>query len=192
MAARIARHALVVAVALVPAVRLGYGLAHDALGANPIETITHTTGDWALRLLLVSLAITPLRRISGWNHLIAYRRTVGLLAFTYAVLHFSTWLVFDHYFDLPAMVEDIAERPYITAGATAFACLLPLAVTSTRAWVRRLGGRTWARVHKLAYVAAVAAVVHYWWLVKSDVSAPLYYAAVLTLLLAMRLPIRRA
>lgn len=176
---------LLVVVALVPAAWLGVGAYRDALGANPIEAITHTTGDWALRCLLVSLAITPLRRLSGWNRLIAYRRTFGLLAFTYALLHVATYVVLDHWFDWAAIVADVRKRPYVTVGAVALSCLVPLAVTSTRGWIRRLGKR-WTTLHRLAYVAAVAAVVHYWWLVKADVRAPLWYGAVLAVLLLAR------
>jgi sulfoxide reductase heme-binding subunit YedZ len=173
------------ALALLPAVWLAIGAWRDALGANPIEEITHTTGLWGLRLLLASLAITPLRRLTGWNRLIAYRRTLGLLAFTYAVLHVATYVVLDHWFDWARILADIRKRPYVTAGAVAFACLVPLAITSTRGWIRRLGKR-WTALHRLAYVAAAAAVVHYWWLVKADVRAPFWYGAVLAILLLAR------
>lgn len=148
--------------------------------------MTHFTGDWALRFLLLALAVTPLRRLLGWNALIRHRRTFGLLAFFYASLHFLTWVGLDHFFAWRAMVEDVVERPYVTAGFTAFVCMLPLAITSTRGWVRRLG-RRWSQLHRLAYVAAAAATVHYYWLVKADVRAPLAYAAVLAVLLALRL-----
>lgn len=186
--------AAVVALALVPAAALAFGAWRDALGANPIEAITHSTGLWGLRFLLASLAVTPLRRLTGWNWLIRYRRTLGLLAFTYAVLHVATYVVLDHWFDWAAIVADVRKRPYVTAGATAFTCLLPLALTSTRGWIRRLG-RRWTALHRLAYVAAVAVVIHYWWLVKADVRAPLWYGAGLALLLLARtvaLPRRRA
>jgi methionine sulfoxide reductase heme-binding subunit len=182
---RVARPFLI-AVALLPLANLIRRGFIDQLGANPIETITHTTGDWALRLLLLSLAVTPLRRLTGWNRLIAYRRTLGLLAFTYAALHFSTYVVLDHFFDWQAIVADVAKRPYVTAGFSAFLCLVPLAVTSTRGWIRRLG-RRWSHLHRLVYVAAALAVVHYWWLVKADVRAPFAYAAILVALLAARL-----
>ncbi|MFN8641623.1 MAG: protein-methionine-sulfoxide reductase heme-binding subunit MsrQ [Candidatus Binatia bacterium] len=168
-----------------PVAWLAAGASRDALGANPIETITHTTGDWALRFLLASLAVTPLRRLSGWNRLIAYRRTLGLLAFAYAALHVATYAVLDHWFDWTAILADVRQRPYVTAGALAATCLVPLAVTSTRGWIRRLG-RRWTTLHRLAYVAAVAAVTHYWWLVKADVRAPRWYGAVLAALLAAR------
>lgn len=174
-----------IALALLPAAWLAVGAWRDALGANPIEAITHGTGLWGLRLLLASLAITPLRRATGWNWLIAYRRPLGLLAFTYAVLHVATFVALDHWFDWARILADVRKRPYVTAGALAFLCLLPLALTSTRGWIRRLGKR-WTTLHRLAYVAAAAAVLHYWWLVKADVRAPLGYAAVLALLLLAR------
>jgi sulfoxide reductase heme-binding subunit YedZ len=160
-------------------------LAANDLGANPIERITHFTGDWALRFLLLSLAVTPARRLLGWNGLIAYRRMLGLFAFFYALLHLTTFVVLDHFFDWHEIVADVYKRPYVTAGMTAFACLLPLAVTSTRGWIRRLG-RRWTQLHRLAYVAAAAAVTHYWWLVKSDISAPRRYAIILAVLLGVR------
>jgi len=158
---------------------------NDELGANPIETITHTTGDWALRFLLVSLAITPLRRLTGWNAVISYRRTFGLLAFFYATLHLSTWAGLDLFFDWEAMREDIVKRRFVTAGLTAYAAMLPLAITSTRGWIRRLGKR-WTRLHRLAYVAGAAAATHYWWLAKGEAPAPRYYAALLVGLLLFR------
>ena len=160
-------------------------LAANGLGANPIERITHFTGDWALRFLLLSLAVTPARRLFGWNALIGYRRMLGLFAFFYAVLHLATFVGVDHFFDWSEIVADVYKRPYVTAGMTAFLCLLPLAITSTRGWIRRLG-RRWVQLHRLAYVAAIAAVVHYWWLVKKDISAPRRYAVILAVLLGIR------
>lgn len=174
-----------VAVFLAGFVPLIWLASHD-LGANPIERITHFTGDWALRFLLLSLAVTPARRLFGWNGLIAYRRMLGLFAFFYAVVHLSTFVVLDHFFDWSEMVADVYKRPYVTAGMTSFACLLPLAITSTRGWIRRLG-RRWTQLHRLVYVAAAAAVVHYWWLVKADVSAPRRYAIILAVLLGIRI-----
>ncbi len=186
MSSKSFKQLLAYSIGLIPAAVLVARLLGDDLGANPIEEVTHETGEWALRLLLLTLAVSPLRKLTGWNALAPYRRTLGLLAFTYASLHFTTWLALDHFFDWQAIVEDVFERPYITAGFTAFASLVPLAVTSTRGWIRRLG-KNWATLHKLSYLAATAAVVHYWWLVKSDVTEPRYYAAVLAVLLASRL-----
>jgi sulfoxide reductase heme-binding subunit YedZ len=172
--------------ALLPLAWLVYGALTDGLGANPIERITHVTGEWALRFLLLSLAVTPLRRLFGWNGLIAYRRMLGLFAFFYAVLHLGTWVGLDHNFDWPRLWADVRKRPYVTAGMVAFSCLVPLAITSTRGWIRRLGKR-WTMLHRLAYVAAIAAVVHYWWLVKADVRGPGWYALGLAALLGVRL-----
>jgi sulfoxide reductase heme-binding subunit YedZ len=187
MARRRPIHAAVVVAALLPAAALAWRAATDGLGANPIEEITHETGETALRLLLASLAITPLRRALGWSALAPYRRTLGLLAFGYACLHLATYVALDLFFDWAAILEDVAERPYVTAGFTAFCCLLPLALTSTRGWIRRLGARRWTALHRLVYGAGIAAVVHFLWLVKADVSEPLAYAAVLALLLGARL-----
>lgn len=186
MARRRVYQSLVIAAACLPLAGLLAAAWRDDLGANPIETITHSTGIWALRLLLASLAITPLRRLTGWNELIAYRRSLGLLAFFYATLHLSTWVGLDHFFDWEAIREDLVERPFASAGLAAYACLLPLAITSTRAWIRRLGKR-WTKLHRLAYAAAVAAATHYWWLAKGEAPAPRYYAALLSGLLLFRL-----
>jgi sulfoxide reductase heme-binding subunit YedZ len=177
--------ALLGTAALLPLAWLLLAAYREDLGANPIETVTHVTGDWALRLLLATLAVTPLRALAGWNGAIAYRRMLGLFAFFYAVLHVATFVVLDHFFDWAEIVADVYKRPYVTAGATAFACMLPLAITSTRGWIRRLG-RRWAALHRLVYVAAAAAVAHYWWLVKADIRAPRWYALALALLLAIR------
>ena len=162
------------------------------LTANPIEFITHRTGDWTLRFLLIALAITPLRRATGWNGLAQLRRMVGLFAFFYATLHFSTYLVFDFFFAFDLIVEDIVERRFITAGFTGFVLLIPLALTSTHRMTRRLGGKRWRRLHRLVYVAAVAGVVHYLWLVKVDIGPPLIYAGILAVLLGARLWFRFA
>lgn len=183
---RRALQALVVAVALVPLARLAAGAAAGELGADPVETITHTTGTWALRLLLASLAVSPLRRALGWGALQPFRRTLGLLAFLYAALHFATWLVFEVELGARAAVEDVAERPWVTVGFAAFVSLVPLAATSTRGMLRRLGGRRWRRLHRLVYAAAVFAVLHFLWLVKEDVREPLLYAALAALLLGER------
>lgn len=170
---------------LIPALLLGWDAFTGGLGVNPIEDITHRTGDWALRFLLVTLAVTPLRWLAGWNGLIRFRRMVGLFAFFYAVLHFSTYLVFDHFFDLLLIIDDVAERKYVTAGFVGFVLMIPLAVTSTQGWIRRLG-RRWAVLHRLVYASAVAGVVHFLWLVKIDIGEPLIYAVILALLLGAR------
>lgn len=179
-------HALGIALAAVPLLWLGAGALRDALGANPVQTIEHTTGDWGLRLLLASLAVTPLRRLTGWSWLAPWRRSLGLLAFSYLCLHFLAWGVLDLGLDLSALVDDVVKRPYVTVGFASFLALLPLAVTSTRSWMRRLGKR-WISVHRLVYGAAVGGVVHYAWLVKADLRPPLAYAGMLALLLGARL-----
>ncbi len=171
--------------ALVPAGLLVTGLFTDDLGANPIEYITHQTGWFALAFLLASLAITPLRRLIRWHEAIRVRRMLGLFAFFYATLHLLTWFVFDHTLDVIGMAEDVVKRPYITVGMAAFLMMLPLAVTSNAAMIRRLG-RRWQVLHRLAYAAAVAGVLHFWWLVKADIREPQRFAVVLTLLLGIR------
>ncbi|MYD85517.1 MAG: sulfoxide reductase heme-binding subunit YedZ [Acidobacteria bacterium] len=171
---------------LIPALLLGWDAFTGGLGVNPIEDITHRTGDWALRFLLVTLAVTPLRWLAGWNGLVRFRRMLGLFAFFYAVLHFSTYLVFDHFFDLLLIIDDVAERRYVTAGFVGFVLMIPLAVTSTQGWIRRLG-RRWAVLHRLVYASAVAGVVHFLWLVKIDIGEPLIYAVILAILLGARL-----
>ncbi|HRX72030.1 MAG: protein-methionine-sulfoxide reductase heme-binding subunit MsrQ [Gammaproteobacteria bacterium] len=155
-------------------------------GANPVETLTHFTGDWSLRFLLLTLAVTPLRRLGGWNGLQRFRRMLGLFAFFYVCLHFSVYLIFDHFFDISAIVADIAKRPYITVGFAAFLLLIPLAVTSTNRMIKRLG-RNWQRLHRLVYVIGILGVLHYLWLVKADISEPLLYAGILAGLLGYRL-----
>jgi len=155
------------------------------LGANPVETITYFTGDWTLRFLLITLAITPLRRMTGVNLLIRFRRMLGLFAFFYALLHFLTYLVLDQTFDVQAIVEDVIKRPYTTIGFSAFVLLWPLALTSTNAMMRRLG-RRWAKLHQLVYVIALLGVFHYLWLVKADPLEPVIYALIFTGLMAFR------
>ncbi|HHH36080.1 MAG TPA: protein-methionine-sulfoxide reductase heme-binding subunit MsrQ [Gammaproteobacteria bacterium] len=178
---------LVFLLCLLPFAMLLYdGFAHQ-LGANPVEKITHRTGDWTLRLLLLTLAVTPLRRITGWNPLIRIRRMLGLYTFFYACLHFLTYLVFDQFFDWQEIYKDILKRPYITVGFTAFVLLVPLAVTSTNAMIRRLGKR-WRQLHQLVYVVATLGVLHYLWLVKKDLREPLVYAVIWLILLLMRRP----
>jgi sulfoxide reductase heme-binding subunit YedZ len=171
---------------LVPFGQLAYGAYTGDLGVNPIEFITRFTGSWSLIILISSLAVTPLRRITGWNELIKFRRMLGLFAFFYALLHFSTYLVLDHFFDFAAIGKDILKRPYVTAGFIGFVVMIPLAVTSTAGMIRRLGKR-WQQLHRLVYVAAIAGVIHFYWLVKADISRPAQYGAVLALLLGFRL-----
>ena len=181
-------------VCLVPLAGLVWDGVHASLGANPVETIRLFTGDWTLRFLLITLAVTPLRRLTGWNALIRVRRMLGLFAFFYAALHVISYVWLDQFFMWDLIIEDVYERPYITVGFTAFLLLLPLALTSTNGMVRRLGGKRWQRLHQLVYVIAVLGVVHFWWLVKSDIREPLLYAVVLALLLGYRLilALRRA
>lgn len=157
------------------------------LGPNPVETITHATGDWTLRLLLATLAVTPLQRITGRGWVARLRRPLGLLAFFYGSLHLLTYLWLEHFFDWTAIAEDVLERPYITVGVVAFALMLPLALTSTRAWARRLGPR-WRQLHRVVYLVGALGVLHYLWLVKADIREPVLYGAVLVVLMAFRLP----
>ncbi|KAA3626098.1 MAG: protein-methionine-sulfoxide reductase heme-binding subunit MsrQ [Proteobacteria bacterium] len=178
---------LVFVAALLPFGWLVWLGGSDQLGANPIETITRYTGDWTLRFLFITLAVTPLRNLSGWNWLMRLRRMLGLYAFFYAVLHFATYLVLDQFFAWEHIVDDIAERPYITVGFASFVLLIPLAITSTNAMVRRLGGRRWQRLHRSVYVIAIGVVVHFLWLVKADLREPLIYGAILAVLLGYRL-----
>ncbi|MDH3669875.1 MAG: sulfoxide reductase heme-binding subunit YedZ [Gammaproteobacteria bacterium] len=157
------------------------------LGANPVETVRRYTGDWTLRFLLIALTVTPLRRLTGWHVVIRLRRMLGLFAFLYACLHFVSYIWLDQFFMWDAIIEDILDRPYITVGVASFLLLIPLAVTSTNGMVRRLGGRRWQRLHQLVYVIAVLGVIHFLWLVKSDISEPVIYGAILALLLGFRL-----
>ncbi len=180
-----ALHLAFLALASIPAAALLARALWGDLGANPIETVTHVTGEWAIRLLLVSLAITPLRRHLGWHILARLRRSAGLFAFGYATAHFATWVGLDHFFDWPAIVEDIAERPWVTVGSLAWLGLLALALTSTQGAIRRLGKR-WVTLHKLVYVCGALAVLHYLWLVKADLIPPLVHGAILALLVALR------
>ncbi len=156
-----------------------------ALGANPVEELIHTNGDWGLRFLLITLAVTPLRRLTGINWLVRLRRMLGLFAFTYVLLHFLSYALIDQRLDARAIFEDIIERPYITLGITGLVLLIPLAVTSTNAMVRRLG-RRWRTLHRLVYVIAILGVWHFWWQVKQDILEPLIYAAILAVLLGFR------
>ena len=177
------------AAALVPFAALVAAVFTDGLGANPVETITHTTGEWTLRLLLATLAITPLRHLTGWVWLTRLRRMVGLFAFFYLTLHFTTYAVLDASLDLAYVVEDVADRLYITVGFAAFLMLIPLAATSTNAMVRRLGPVRWRRLHRLVYAAGICGTLHFLWLVKADLREPLVYAAILAVLLVARVPV---
>jgi sulfoxide reductase heme-binding subunit YedZ len=183
---RVFPHVLLITAALFPLYLLISGFFRDSLGPNPIEKITHETGSWTLRLLLAALAVTPLRRMARAPGLIRFRRTLGLLAFFYATLHLFTYLWLDQFFDWNAIARDVARRRFITAGVVSFAAMVPLAATSTRGWIVRLGGKRWQRLHRLVYLAAAAGVVHFWWLVKSDVREPAMYAALFTLLMIAR------
>jgi len=177
--------------AATPALWLGWQVwivaqtGSNALGADPVAEIEHFLGLWALRLLMVTLAITPLRQLTGQNVLVRFRRMLGLWTFAYATIHFSAYLVLDLRGYWSTIFTEIAKRPYITVGFTAWLLLLPLALTSTSGWIKRLG-RNWARLHKLVYAIGVLAVLHFWWLVKSDIREPALYAAILTVLLGWR------
>lgn len=175
---------------LVPVERLIWKAFNHGLTANPIEFITHETGDWILICLVLTLSITPARKLLGQPQLIRFRRMLGLFAFFYACLHFSTWIGLDKFFNFPEMFQDVAKRRFITLGFTGFVLLIPLAVTSTSGWIRRLGGKRWQRLHGLIYVTAVLGVVHYYWLVKSDVRKPVLYGIIMTLLLGYRIAVR--
>jgi sulfoxide reductase heme-binding subunit YedZ len=160
---------------------------HDRLGANPIDVITRSTGKWTLTFLLITLSVTPVRKLSGLAWLIKFRRMLGLFAFFYGSLHLTTYVWLDKFFNVHEMLHDIAKRRFITAGMTAFALMLPLALTSTAGWIRRLGGKRWQKLHRLIYFSAAAGVVHFIWLVKADLRRPLTYGAILSVLLAYRL-----
>jgi sulfoxide reductase heme-binding subunit YedZ len=172
---------------LVPLGVLVWRLFTNNLGANPVEFIQHATGDWTLRFLIFTLCITPFRKLFKLPDLIRFRRMLGLFAFFYVCLHFLTYLGPDQSFDLFGMWKDVAKRPFITVGFAAFVSLIPLAITSTEGWIRRIGGKRWQLLHRLIYFAAVCGVVHYYWLVKSDVRKPLFYGALVGILLLWRL-----
>jgi sulfoxide reductase heme-binding subunit YedZ len=173
-------------VCLAPFARLAWRYQTGDLTPNPIEFITHFTGDWAIRLVVATLAITPLRKLLRAPDLIRFRRMLGLFAFFYASLHFATWFGLDKGFDMHEILGDFTKRRFIIAGLTAYVAMVPLALTSTKGWIRRLGGRRWQLLHRLVYLTGVAAVVHYYWLVKSDVRLPLLYGSLVAILLAYR------
>jgi sulfoxide reductase heme-binding subunit YedZ len=180
--------AVVFVVALVPLARLATGVLFfpEWLGANPAEFITRSTGDWTLRFLLATLAVTPLRKMFGWHLLASFRRMLGLYAFFYGVVHLSSYVSFDHVFDVVEILKDIVKRPFITVGFTALVLMTPLAITSTDRMVQRLGARRWLALHRLVYVVAPLGVLHFWWMVKRDVTEPAIYAAILAVLLGYR------
>ena len=184
-----AAKAAVFALALAPLAQLVAGVIYfpEWLGANPAEFITRSNGDWTLRFLLITLAVTPLRKLSGWHWLLRFRRMLGLYAFFYGVVHLSSYVAFDHVFDVAEILKDIVKRPFITVGFTALVLLIPLAATSTNAMVRRLGARRWQALHRLVYLIAALGVLHFWWMVKADVTEPAIYAAILAVLLGYRL-----
>ncbi len=178
---------VVFAACLIPVAVLIWKGFHDGLSADPIKFITHATGDWTLRFLVITLAITPLRKILHLPQLIRFRRMLGLFAFFYVCLHFTTWIWLDKSFVWPELWKDVLKRRFITVGFTAFVLLIPLAITSTAGWIRRLGGKRWQKLHRLIYVTAVLGIIHYYWLVKSDVRKPLFYGFLVAILLAWRL-----
>jgi sulfoxide reductase heme-binding subunit YedZ len=174
-------------VCLIPFAELVWRIIKSDLGANPVEFLQHATGDWTLRFLVFTLCITPLRKLFKLPDLIRFRRMLGLFAFFYVSLHFLTYLGPDQSFDFAGMLKDVVKRPFITVGFAAFVLLIPLAITSTMGWIRRLGGKRWQMLHRSIYVAAVCGVIHYYWLVKSDVRKPLFYGALVGILLLWRL-----
>jgi len=180
---------LLFAAALLPFARLVLFAFTDRLGANPVEFITRNTGDWTLYFLCITLAITPLRRISNWNWLIKLRRMLGLFAFFYATLHFTAFFWFDHFFDIDEMIRDVVKRPFITVGFTAFLLLIPLAATSTNAMIRRLGGKRWQWLHRLIYLIASLGILHFWWMKagKHDFAQPILFGMIVAVLLLARL-----
>lgn len=171
---------------LIPLARLVWFAFQGNLSANPIEFITRSLGTWTLVFLLITLSITPLRKLLNQPWLIKLRRMLGLFAFFYASLHFVTYIWLDQFFDLQAIYKDVIKRPFITVGFASFILLIPLAVTSTNNMVRRLGGKRWQKLHRLVYLIAIGGVVHYWWLVKKDITQPVIYATVLAVLLGYR------
>ena len=164
-----------------------WAIFNDALSANPIDDITDLTGRWTLRFLLITLSVSPIRHLTGWNRAIRFRLMFGLFAFFYGLLHFTTYLALDRGFRFSEIGTDIGKRPYITVGFTGFVLMLPLAMTSTKKWIGRLGGRRWQLLHRAIYVSAIAGVIHYLWLVKLDIKYPIRYGVLLSVLLGFRL-----
>jgi sulfoxide reductase heme-binding subunit YedZ len=185
VATRVAKPVLYVA-AVLPLAWLLFALFTGLVMGDQVKFMQHVTGDTVLTCLMLTLAVTPLRRLTGWKEIIRVRRLIGLTAFWYACLHLSTYLVFDQELSVSEILADIQKHPWVLVGFTAFLCLVPLAITSTNGWIRRLGGKRWQRLHRLIYVAATAGVLHYFWLVKKDIHYPLLYGLVLLVLLASR------
>jgi sulfoxide reductase heme-binding subunit YedZ len=177
--------------ALMPLAWLLFALLTGRVMGDQVKFMQHVTGDTILTCLMLTLSVTPLRRLTGWNEIIRVRRLIGLTAFWYACLHLTTYLVFDQSLSMSEILKDIVKHPWVLVGFTAFLCLVPLAITSTTGWVRRLGGKRWQRLHRLVYVAAAAGVLHYLWLVKKDIRLPLLYGAVLLVLLGSRVWLAR-
>ncbi len=176
---------------IVPAIVLAAQLLLDQLGAEPIEALEHASGKWTLRFLAASLAITPLMRFTGWGWMLAQRRFLGLAAFFWAMGHLSVYIVLDQFFDWPAIAEDILKRIYITLGMLAFVLMIPLALTSTKSSIRKLGGKRWNQLHRLVYVSAIAGCIHFLWAVKKDLTEPMLYASVFVVLFALRFIFRK-
>jgi sulfoxide reductase heme-binding subunit YedZ len=179
---------LVFILCALPFAWLVVGVTTDDLGPNPVDTITYLTGEWGLRILLATLCITPLQKLSGYRGLLRFRRMLGLYAFFYVALHLFTYLLLDAEFDLAWIIEDIRDRLYITAGFSGFCLMVPLALTSTQGMIKRLGAKRWQRLHSLIYISALAGVLHFLWLVKADTREPLVYAGVFLVLMALRIP----
>ena len=175
---------------MLPGAWLASDFLRDRLGANPIEEVVHRLGWWGLVFLTLSLAVTPVRRLTGWNRLVRHRRFVGLVAFGYLTAHFLSYVVLDQFFAWSYILEDIVERPFIMSGFAAWLLLIPLAITSTRRWIRRMG-RRWVKLHRLVYVAGALGVLHFYWKVKADTREPLIFAVVLLVLLLLRIPMVR-
>ncbi len=180
--------------AVLPLAYLALRLSTGSVEGDQVKFLQHVTGDTVLASLLLTLSVTPLRRLTGWSELIRVRRLIGLTAFWYALLHFLSYLIFDQSLSVPDIAADIAKHPWVLLGFAAFLMLVPLAITSTKGWVRRLGGKRWQRLHRLVYLATAAGLVHYFWLVKKDVTDPIYWAVALVFVLGLRLvkrPVRR-
>jgi len=170
-----------------PCARLVIGAFTNNLGTNPVELLTRSTGTWTLVFLCITLGITPVRKLTGWNWLSQYRRMFGLFAFFYVCLHFTTYIWFDQYFDVQSIVKDVIKRPFITVGFAAFVLLIPLAITSNNYLTRKLGAKRWQALHRLVYLICILGVVHYWWLVKRDLTQPIIYAVIVAAFLVARL-----